>query len=84
MDYVDYVDPEAPIIGGLAVLLNKIRALVIRGMTEPMEVFRKSINDNQEATRTRKAMVPSQLGTAASCIVAVVNAERPVMAPVLR
>ena len=53
-------------------------------MLEPMEVFKKAINDKEEATRIRKAMVPSQLNTVASCITVVVNAEHPVTDPVLR
>ena len=84
VDYPDDVPAAAPIIGGLAVLMNNMKTLVIRGMLEPMEVFKQAIVDEEEATRIKKAMVPNQLNTAASRIATVVNADRPVTAPVLR
>ena len=55
--------------------MSYLRALVIRGVHEPFEEFKKQITSNEEATRIQKAMMPSQLDTAASRIAAVVAAE---------
>ena len=89
MDYNDYVDPQAaavvaPVIVGIAVLVNNMRYLVIRGLNEPIEVFKNQITTNEEATRIQKGVAPSQLDTAASHIATVVATEHHITAPVLR
>ena len=73
-----------PVVGGISTLMTYLKALVIRGFHEPFEEFKNQITCNEEATRIRKAMLPSQIDTAANRIAEVVAADRPVTAPVLR
>jgi hypothetical protein len=71
-------------IGGWAIIITALKALLDQGIVEPIRVFCVQLVSNKETCRITKATAQPTLEDAAACIAVVVEAERPATRPTLK
>jgi hypothetical protein len=71
-------------IGGQAIVISTLKALLDQGIVEPIRQFHVQLISNKKTHRIAKATVQPTLLDAAACIAAVVKAERPATRPTLK
>jgi hypothetical protein len=71
-------------IGGQAIVISALKAILDQSIVEPMRLFCVQLISNEETHRITKATLQPTLEDAAACIAAVVEAERPAKCPTLK
>ena len=71
-------DEDLAIIGGRQLIRHMLYGLIVKGLHEPMEKFRRLYEQGKVDKRVKKAASPAQLNDKAARIAAAVGKERPV------
>jgi hypothetical protein len=71
-------------IGGQAIIISALKALLDQGIVEPIRLFRVQLISNKETRRITKATVQPALENTTALIAVVVEAEHPATRPTLK